>query len=76
MTMKLFLPRLMITAVILSLLFLILMASPVMAQQLRVPVGGEVYPVNRVAILAPWITLAAGIVVGASVVLTRRKTHS
>ena len=38
------------------------------------PVGGEVYPVNRVAILAPWIGLAALMAVALAVaVLIKRK---
>lgn len=38
-------------------------------------VGGEAYPVNKLAILAPWIALFAGIPVCA-VILTRRRAQS
>jgi len=38
-------------------------------------VGGEVYPVDKLAILAPWIALFAGIPVCA-VILTRRRVQS
>jgi len=40
------------------------------------PVGGEAYPVNKLAILAPWIALCAVIIVGAGIVLRRRSTQS
>jgi hypothetical protein len=33
------------------------------------PVGGEVYPVNRVAILAPWLGLAAFLAIAMVVVV-------
>lgn len=38
-------------------------------------VGGEVYPINKVALLAPWITLAAAIIAG-GIILIRRRVHS
>jgi len=37
------------------------------------PVGGTVYPVNKLAILAPWIALLAAIIAGASVLMLRRR---
>jgi len=37
-------------------------------------VGGEVYPVNKVALVVPWIILAAAIIAG-SVFLIRRKAY-
>ena len=37
------------------------------------PVGGETYPMNKLAILAPWIALIAAIIVGASLVVLRRR---
>jgi len=39
------------------------------------PVGGEVYPINRVALIAPWLALAAAIVAG-GIILARRRAHS
>jgi hypothetical protein len=36
-------------------------------------VGGEVYPVDRLAILIPGLTLAAILIVGAAVVMRRRR---
>jgi len=38
-------------------------------------VGGEAYPINKLAILAPWIALAA-VIAGASVFMRRRRDHS
>jgi hypothetical protein len=38
-------------------------------------VGGEAYPVNRLAVLAPWIALAAAIIAG-GVFLIRRRVRS
>ncbi len=35
-------------------------------------VGGDVYPVNKLAILAPWIALAAAVIAGTSVAVRRR----
>jgi hypothetical protein len=40
------------------------------------PVGGEAYPVNKLAILAPWIALAAAIIAGATIFMRRRRTES
>lgn len=37
-----------------------------------VEVGGDVYPVNKIAILAPWIVLAVAIIAGTSVAVRRR----
>jgi len=37
------------------------------------PVGGTVYPVNKLAILAPWIAIGAAIIAGASVLMLRRR---
>ena len=34
-------------------------------------VGGEVYPINKVAVLAPWLALLAAIVAGAAMVMLR-----
>ncbi|MFC2013406.1 DUF2341 domain-containing protein [Chloroflexota bacterium] len=39
------------------------------------PVGGEVYPVNKVSLITPWIALAAIILAG-GVYLIRRRVHS
>jgi hypothetical protein len=39
------------------------------------PVGGEAYPVNKLAILAPWIALAA-IIAGALIYMRRRQAQS
>lgn len=36
-------------------------------------VGGTAYPINKLAILAPWIALFAAIMVGASLVWLRRR---
>ena len=38
-------------------------------------VGGEVYPVNKVTLMAPWIALGAIILAG-GVYLIRRRVHS
>ena len=37
-----------------------------------VEVGGEVYTVNKMAVLVPWIALAAVIIAGAIIVMRRR----
>jgi len=37
------------------------------------PTGGEAYPVNKLAILAPWIALGMAIIAGASVLMLRRR---
>ena len=39
-------------------------------------VGGEVYPVNRMAILAPWIALTAVIIAGVTMAVRRRRVRS
>ncbi len=41
-----------------------------------IEVGGDVYPVNKVALLAPWIALAAVIIAGATIAVRRRRTQS
>ena len=41
-----------------------------------VEVGGDVSPVNKVALLAPWIALAALILTGATLAVRRRLTQS
>ena len=46
----------------------------VLAPAVGPAVGGEVYPINKLAILAPWIALFGGIPVCA-VILRRRRTH-
>jgi hypothetical protein len=38
-----------------------------------VPVGGKLYPVNKLAILAPWIALALLLVVGGGLLVMRRR---
>jgi len=35
-------------------------------------VGGEVYPVNRITLVAPWITLAAAIIAGGVFLISRK----
>jgi hypothetical protein len=40
------------------------------------PVGGEAYPVDKLAILAPWIALAAAIIAGATIFMRRRRAQS
>jgi uncharacterized repeat protein (TIGR01451 family) len=37
------------------------------------PVGWETYPINKLAVLAPWIALAAVIISGASLLVLRRR---
>lgn len=39
-------------------------------------VGGTAYPPNKLAILAPWMALAAAIVVGIAILARRRRAHS
>ncbi|MFC1970188.1 nitrous oxide reductase family maturation protein NosD, partial [Chloroflexota bacterium] len=39
----------------------------------RPPVGGEAYPVSRLAILAPWIALIAAIITGTTIIRRRRR---
>jgi len=41
-----------------------------------VPVGGEAHTVNKLAILAPWIALAAAIIAGATIFMRRRRAQS
>jgi len=41
-----------------------------------VEVGGEVYPMDKLAILAPWIALATVIIVGAIVVMRQRSPQN
>ena len=40
------------------------------------PVGGEAYPVNKIAILAPWIAIAMAIIAGSFIVVRRRRAQS
>jgi len=40
-----------------------------------VAVGGEAYTVNKLAILAPWIALAAAIIAGATIFMRRRRAQ-
>jgi hypothetical protein len=40
------------------------------------PVGGEAYPANKLAILAPWIALAAATIAGATIFMRRRRAQS
>jgi hypothetical protein len=40
-----------------------------------VPVGGEAHTVNKLAILAPWIALAAAIIAGATIFMRRRRVQ-
>jgi len=39
-----------------------------------IPVGGKVYPVNKLALLAPWLSLALIIVIGGSILVIRWRT--
>ena len=41
-----------------------------------IEVGGEVYPVNRLALLAPWIALIAVIIAGTTIAVRRRRAQS
>jgi len=41
-----------------------------------VPVGGDVTPANKMALLAPWLVLAAAIIAGTGIVLRRRLVKS
>ena len=41
-----------------------------------VEVGGEVYPVNKLSVLAPWIVLAVAILGGATIAVRRRRAES
>ncbi len=40
-----------------------------------VAVGGEAHPINRIAVLAPWIALATAIIAGATITWRRRRTQ-
>lgn len=40
------------------------------------PVGGTVYPGNKLIILAPWIALGAAIIAGSAIFIRRRRTRS
>ena len=44
--------------------------------EIPVEVGGEVYPVDRLAVLAPWLVLAAALIIGTAVVVRRRRAPS
>jgi hypothetical protein len=39
-----------------------------------VEVGGDVFPVNKLAMLAPWLALAAVLIIGSILVMRRRRT--
>jgi len=41
-----------------------------------IEVGGNIYPVNRMAILAPWIALAVAMITGAAVIVRHRRSQS
>jgi len=41
-----------------------------------VEVGGEVYPVNKLSVLTPWIVLVAAIIPVATIVIRRRRARS
>ena len=41
-----------------------------------IEVGGDVSPVNRLALLAPWMALAVVIIAGATIAVRRRRTQS
>jgi len=41
-----------------------------------VEVGGTVYPVSKLIVLAPWIALAAALLVGATIIIRRRRAQS
>ena len=41
-----------------------------------VEVGGEVYPINKLSILAPWVALAAALIIGTAVAVRRRRAQS
>jgi hypothetical protein len=41
-----------------------------------VEVGGDVYPVNRIIILTPWLVLAIVIAVGTTILIRRRQNQS
>ena len=48
----------------------------VYAPYIAVEVGGEVYPVDKLNILAPWIALAAALIIGTTVAVRRRRAQS
>ena len=66
MAKKLFLPRPIINTAVFSLSLLIMVARPVMAK--ITIVGGEVYPVNKLDILMPWLISVAAIAIGVIIV--------
>jgi hypothetical protein len=39
-----------------------------------VEVGGDVFPANRLALLAPWLALAAVLIIGTTIAVRRRRT--
>jgi uncharacterized repeat protein (TIGR01451 family) len=41
----------------------------------EIEVGGSVYPINQIALLAPWIALAIAIMAGATLVVRRRRAR-
>jgi len=42
----------------------------------EIEVGGDIYPINKTGILAPWIALAAVLVAGTAIILRRRQVQS
>jgi len=40
---------------------------------MRHPVGWETYPINKLAVLAPWIALAAVIISGVSLLVLKQR---
>jgi hypothetical protein len=44
--------------------------------EIPVEVGGEVYPVDKLSILAPWVVLAAALIIGTAVAVRRRRAPS
>ena len=41
----------------------------------EIEVGGNVYPINQIALLAPWLALAVAIMAGVTLVVRRRRTR-
>jgi len=40
------------------------------------PVGGEVYSVDKLAVLAPWLALAAALIAGSTMVIRKHRAQS
>ena len=49
---------------------------PCDSEEPPVEVGGEVYPVNQLAVLAPWIALVAVLILGTILAVNRRRIRS